>query len=128
MAHILVADDDPQIRRLLKQILEIDGHEIIAAADGNEAMKTALHSPPQILITDLYMPNKDGLETILEFRKRFPLTKIIIISGGGRHGNYFVHTAKSLGADLTMKKPLQSQQILQAVEELLQDPGKQIQT
>ena len=95
MALILVADDDPPIRRMLRQMLEIDGHETIEAADGNEAIETASLHPPQLLITDLYMPNREGLETVSAFRKRFPRTKIIVISGGGTHGNHFTHIAKS---------------------------------
>src|SRR5271167_263239 len=81
MARILVIDDDPDMRAMLEQTLKSAGHEVILAADGREGVLRHGTSPADLVITDIYMPKQDGLETIREFRRRFPKVSIIAMSG-----------------------------------------------
>lgn len=120
MAQILIADDDAQIRLLLRRILEHAGHTIREASDGEEAARLARQNPPDLLITDLLMPNREGLETIMEFAAIAPRTKIIAISGGGCRNNLdFLSVAQKLGASRTVRKPFGPEDLLHAVGEVL---------
>ncbi len=106
MARILVIDDDDQVRGMLRQMLERAGYEVIEAPDGEEGMRLYREAPSDLVIMDLIMPEKEGIETIMELRQRKPGLKIIAMSGGGRVGNtQYLHLAKSLGADNVMPKP-----------------------
>jgi DNA-binding response OmpR family regulator len=81
MARILVIDDEQDMRTMLEQILKAAGYEVILAADGREGVMRHRTSPADLVITDLYMPNQDGMETIRELRSRFPTVAIIAMSG-----------------------------------------------
>ena len=83
MARILVIDDDYQVREMLRDTLEIAGYEVEVASDGREGLKLYHNRPTDMIITDIIMPNMDGLETITELQRNFPDTKIIAFSGGG---------------------------------------------
>jgi DNA-binding response OmpR family regulator len=124
MARILVIDDDPQVREMLKQLLERAGYEVGVAPDGNAGVKINRADPAQLIITDIVMPGKEGLETIMEFRRHFPAVRIIAISGGGKIGPHdYLNTAKAMGAQKTFAKPFDLPELLSAVWELLQkDP------
>ena len=87
MARILIIDDDEQVRRYLRKILEAQGHEVVAASDGKLGIELCREEPTDLIITDIFMPEKEGLETIGELRRDYPDVKIIAISGGGRTGN-----------------------------------------
>jgi len=82
MARILVIDDDADTRAMLEQILKAAGYEVILAADGREGVERHSTSPADLVITDIYMPKQDGLETIQELRSCFPTVAIIAMSGG----------------------------------------------
>ena len=84
MARILVIDDDDQILRTLHQVLEMEGHEVVDASNGKEGIKLFRENGADLIITDIVMPEKEGLETIMELRRDFPDIKVIAISGGGR--------------------------------------------
>lgn len=84
MPLILIIDDDDQIREMLRQMLERAGYEVTDAPNGKVAMKLYREQPADLIITDLIMPGKEGIETIIELRRDFPEVKIIAISGGGR--------------------------------------------
>lgn len=120
MARILVADDDFQVRTMLRLILERAGYEVEEAADGEEAVEVYRANPPDLLITDIIMPEKEGVGAIMDIRKEYPDAKIIAISGGGRFAaeNYLV-LARSLGAQRIFAKPFERNEILSAVEELI---------
>jgi CheY-like chemotaxis protein len=120
MSRILVVDDDDGFRRTLCQTLLRAGHEVLAAPDGSAALKFYRQQPVDLVITDLIMPDKEGLETILELRRLQPELKIIAVSGGGRNrlGEY-LPIARRLGAAKTLAKPFTSQEILAAVASLL---------
>ena len=120
MANILIIDDDNQFRTMLRKMVERNGYEVVEASDGKEGIKLYRKNPTDLIITDLIMPDKDGIETIQELRKDFPDVKIIAISGGGRLGPHdYLHLAKMLGAQRTLTKPIELDELLKAIEELL---------
>lgn len=123
MAKILVLDDELSILLMIKKMLEKAGHEVSLALNGREGMELFEKSRPDLLITDIIMPEKEGLETIFELRRKFPELKIIAISGGGRISpDGYLPGAKLLGADMTFQKPLDQKEFLQAVSLLLNKP------
>jgi CheY-like chemotaxis protein len=123
VARILIIDDEDQPRRMLQQVLIRVGYEVVEARDGNEGLQLFRASPTDLIITDILMPEKEGLETIIDLRREFPAVKIIAISGGGRTGNLnFLEVAKRLGAQRTLQKPFELQEMIAAVRELLQQP------
>ena len=120
MPNILIIDDDNQFRTMLRKMVERNGYEVVEASDGKEGIKLYRKNPTDLIITDLIMPEKDGIETIQELRKDFPDVKIIAISGGGRLGPHdYLHLAKMLGAQRTLTKPIELDELLKAIEELL---------
>ena len=120
MAQILIIDDDDQLRLMLRKTLERSGYEVVEAPNGKEGIKRFREMPCDLVITDLIMPEKKGLETISELKEDFPDIKVIAISGGGRVGpNDYLHLAKMLGAAQTLTKPIEREKLLNAVEELL---------
>ena len=124
MAKILVLDDEASILLMLKKMLERAGHEVDIALNGRDGMELFKKNKPDLLITDIIMPHKDGLEVVLELRKKHPELKIIAISGGGRiHPEGYLPSAKHFGADLIFQKPLVQQEFLQAVSLLLNESG-----
>jgi YesN/AraC family two-component response regulator len=120
MAKILVIDDDPSILTMLKKMLEREGYEVDTASNGSEGLDKIEDSPPDLLITDIVMPEKEGMELIFHLRRKKPELKIIAISGGGRF-NYegYLTSAKYLGADLVFQKPLIHKEFVQAVSDLI---------
>jgi DNA-binding response OmpR family regulator len=121
VARILVIDDDDQLRRMLCLALKRAGYVVVEARDGNEGLQRFREEPADLIITDLLMPDKEGLETIMDIRREFPQAKIIAMSGGGRAGNLnFLQVAERLGAQRTMAKPFDLQAMLAAIQELLQ--------
>jgi len=123
MTRILAIDDDIQIREMLKQFFERAGYEVLVAPDGKEALKLHQANPVNLIITDIVMPEKEGLETIMEFQRRSPEVKIIAISGGGKiAANEYLNLAKVLGAQKTFSKPFELKKLLEEVRELLQQP------
>lgn len=122
MAKIYVFDDEESILMMLKKMLEREGHEIQTATNGKEGIELFEKGKPDLLITDIIMPEKEGLETILQLRKKFPDLKIIAISGGGRIGpDEYLPVAKLLGASAVFQKPLIPKEFLQTVANLLDD-------
>jgi DNA-binding response OmpR family regulator len=123
MARILVIDDEPSVRELLCAILTQEGHEVVEAADGKAGMRLFRESPVDLVITDLIMPEKEGLETIMELRRDFPEVKIIAISGGGIiHAKDYLNMACAMGAHRAFEKPFGVPDMLNAVRELLDAP------
>lgn len=118
--RILVIDDDDQMRVLLRQVMEWAGYEVMEAEDGREGMQLQRRDPADLVITDLIMPEQEGLETIGQLRKEFPNTKVIAISGGGRIGpEAYLPAAQELGADKVFSKPFDVRALAGAVKELL---------
>jgi len=116
MARILVIDDEEPIRRLLARALVGEGHEVIEAKDGREALQLHLATPAELVITDIIMPEQDGLEVIMALKRKAPGIKIIAMSGGGRFGQTeALHMAEPLGAFATLRKPFALGTMLETV-------------
>ncbi len=120
MARILVIDDEEIIRRVLRQALEISGYDVDEAPNGEEGLDRYRQAPADLIITDILMPEKEGLETIMELRREAPEAKIIAISGGGQSGLDFLQVAERLGAKRAFQKPFRMHEILAAVQEVLE--------
>lgn len=119
MPSIIVIDDDNLVRRTLATILERDGHAVRGASNGRDALALIRSEPPDILITDIIMPEMDGISFIREIRASLPAMKILAISGGGRASNLeFLELAKSMGADDILRKPIDRKKLLAAVAAL----------
>jgi DNA-binding response OmpR family regulator len=113
---ILVIDDDELVRRTVMKILRSDGHEVVCAADGSAGMALFRTEAPEMVITDIIMPEQEGIETILAIRRENPRARIIAISGGGQFGNVEVlKMAQLLGADDIIAKPFRAHDLLSAV-------------
>ena len=127
MAKILVVDDEPAILLMLKKMLEKADHEVDTASDGNEGIILFEKNKYDLLITDIIMPEKEGMETIIELRNKYPDLKIIAISGGGRISpDGYLPGAKLLGANMVFQKPLIQKEFLEAVAILLDEPKGRI--
>lgn len=124
MPHILVIDDDLQMRLMLQQVLTRAGYAASLAANGKEGISLHEKTPADLIITDVIMPEKEGIESIQEIRKRWPETRIIAISGGLRGGNLdLLSLARMLGAARTLAKPFKHEDLLNAIREILAAPS-----
>ena len=120
MARILIIDDDVQILDMLRQTLEREGYEVVDAPNGKEGIRLYREDPADLIITDIIMPEKEGIEIIVELKRDFPNVKIIAISGGGQIGSEeYLRIAKGLGALRTFTKPVEREELLGAVQELI---------
>ena len=120
MARILVVDDDEQIRIMLEIVLSRDSHEVVTAENGAVASARQSQRPADVVIMDIIMPEKEGFETIIEFRRDYPETKIIAISGGGRLGSdQYLKLARTMVAHFIFEKPLSIMQLREAVDRLV---------
>ncbi|MFA6009338.1 MAG: response regulator [Desulfobacteraceae bacterium] len=116
MAHILVIDDESPIRLMLRMLLESEGYTVTEACDGTEGIKCYRENPADLIITDIIMPEKEGIETIMTLRKENPSIKIIAMSGGGKNNaDGYLKTAKLLGALETLKKPIRKDVLLAVI-------------
>ena len=120
MARILVIDDDEQVRRLLVVLLERAGHAVATAPDGRAGIALAGREPFALVITDIVMPEEEGIGVINRLKSLAPEIKIIAISGGLAHYNYdYLQTASLMGADRTLAKPFMPDDVVRTVDELL---------
>lgn len=120
---ILVIDDDDLVREYLVEVLQRAGYEVSSAADGKAGVDACRGTNTDLVITDIIMPEKDGIETIMDLRRENPGLKVMAISGGGRtRPESYLESARLLGADLTMAKPFSNQDFLAAVAALLKSP------
>lgn len=120
MAEILVVDDEALMRATLRNLLEGAGHAVREAANGNEALRAVASRRPQLIIMDILMPEKEGIETILEIRRHHDSVKIVAMSGGGRVGDTeFLNIAKKIGADRSITKPFTRDQLMTALKGLV---------
>lgn len=121
MPKILVIDDDNAVREILYESLSQYGYDIRCARDGEEALDIVQQEYlPDLVISDIIMPKKEGIETIIELRKMLPDVKVIAISGGGRtKAGDFLQLARKLGANISVEKPIDMDYLEQAVAGLL---------
>ena len=115
---ILIIDDDEQIRAFLRRVLEAAGYMVTDAPNGQEGLRQFRQTPTALVITDLFMPDRDGLEVTMALHRESPTVKIIVITGGSGQRD-FLEVAKLLGAHRTMRKPITVAELLQAVQEEL---------
>lgn len=118
--RILVIDDNEIILRMICDLLNRSGFTVLSASDGVQGLKAYYAELPGLVITDLIMPNKEGLEVIMELNKQDPKPKIIAISGGGRlEPQTYLPLAELLGADHVLEKPFHPAELIALVEKLL---------
>ncbi len=118
--RILVIDDEEKIRELLCKVMERAGHEVIEAENGRIGQRLFEAEPTDLVITDLIMPEQEGIETIQALKAKYPTVKIIAISGGGRlEPAGYLSAAEGLGADRVFAKPFNIKELTDAVNELL---------
>ena len=129
MKSILIIDDEPQIRSMLRLVLERAGYQVAEAPDGIEGIQSYRENPTDLILTDLIMPNKDGIGMIIDLKKEFPAAKIIAMSGGGLNKpEGYLKGAQKLGALQTLSKPIDREELLRAVKDTLKgysDPDTQ---
>ena len=122
MKRILVVDDEPQIVQLLQNLLEHNGFQVEEAANGEDALKLNQKQNFDLVVTDIIMPGKEGIQTIQEIRKINPRLKIIAISGGGHSASsVYLDMAEKMGANITIAKPFDLNYFLNIVKSLLSE-------
>jgi CheY-like chemotaxis protein len=121
MAKILVIEDESQLSELLKKMLTRDGHQILVANDGVEGIKSFHQFNPDLIITDIIMPEKDGIEVIVQVLKEIPNLSIIAISGGRRAvtAEFNLDSAEMLDVKGVLQKPFTHEQLQEMIESAL---------
>lgn len=120
---VLVIDDDRQVRDFVRAVLTANGYEVAEAGDGDPGLALARRRPPAVVLCDMFMPEREGLETIVELRKLAPRTRIVAMSGGGAVCRLDpLPYAVRLGAARTLPKPFTDQELLATVAGALADP------
>jgi CheY-like chemotaxis protein len=116
---ILVVDDEPELRDLMTRVLNRGGHRVTCAANGLEASRAVANQHFDVVVTDVIMPEKDGIQVINELRRKYPQVKIIAMSGGGHVSrDQYLKIAKGLGAHALLEKPFSNDELLATVEAL----------
>jgi DNA-binding response OmpR family regulator len=117
--RILVVDDNADLRSTIQALLQADGFEVAVAGNGEAALALHRSSPADVVITDLFMPDKDGIETILELKKLSPKVKIVAMSGWtSTQGSDYLRVAREIGAAVTLQKPFDPQELSRVVRQL----------
>ena len=117
--RILVVDDNEDLRSTIKALLQADGFEVAVAADGEAALVLNKSRPADVVITDLFMPDKDGIETIIELKKLYPTVKIVAMSGWtSTQGSDYLQVAREIGAAVTLQKPFDPKELSRVVRQL----------
>ena len=120
MPSILIIDDDDSVRESLRRTLHKEGYTIMEASEGRRGLKQLERQPVDVILLDMFMPDKDGLETIMALRRTHPGMKIIAMSGGGFKGRVDVlDVAKKLGVRRTLAKPFTREELIEAVEQVV---------
>jgi len=119
MARILIVDDDEDVRKLMGLVLQEAGHHVVSTANGKDAGIIHQESSIDLMITDILMPDCDGIEVIRAIRRSAPHLKIIAISGGGASdASHFLEMASRLGANETFSKPINWEKMLYSIDKL----------
>ncbi|PKL39106.1 MAG: response regulator [Spirochaetae bacterium HGW-Spirochaetae-1] len=120
MKRILIIDDDEDIRTILQEVISLSGYEALTAEDGTEGIDMQRNKPFDLIITDIIMSGKEGIETILELKKEYADLKIIAMSGGGRiSGADYLTVAGRIGADGTMAKPFNNKDLMALIKKII---------
>lgn len=122
MTRILIVDDNDDIRSMLELILRREGFDVACARDGEQALALFAERSADIVITDLFMPERDGVETIVALRERYPGTKIIAMSGWqSQRGPDYLAVAREIGAAGTLRKPFEPRELLRLVRRVMEE-------
>ena len=117
--RILVVDDNEDLRTTIQALLQADGFEVAVAADGEAALLLHRAHPADVVVTDLFMPDKDGIETIIELKKLYPTVKIVAMSGWtSTQGSDYLQVAREIGAAVTLQKPFDPLELSRVVRQL----------
>jgi CheY-like chemotaxis protein len=117
--RILVVDDNEDLRSTIQALLRADGFDVAVAGNGQAALALHQSQPADVVITDLFMPDKDGIETIVELKKLSPQLKIVAISGWtSTQGSDYLQVAREIGATVTLQKPFDPQELSRVVRQL----------
>ncbi len=120
VSAILLVDDDISVLDVMSEMLRLEGHEVTVAENGEQAVERVNEQNFDLIIADLIMPEKEGLETIADIRRQYAQRPIIAISGGGRLGpNDYLETARFIGANATLAKPFARTELIKTVDSLL---------
>ncbi len=119
MACILLIDDDDALRGVIAQNLELAGHTVLQAGDGRQGVDLFHATSVDLVLTDLVMPGKEGVETIIELHRERPELPIIAMSGGMPRSAMYLEIAAKLGARRALAKPFSPQELLKAIDEVL---------
>jgi two-component system, chemotaxis family, chemotaxis protein CheY len=126
---VLVIDDDTMVRRTVEIVLISGGHQVQTAKDGVRGLALFRDWQPDLVVTDIIMPDQDGLGTIMAIRKAYPAAKIIAMSGGGRMGDLdLLKAARALGADDVIAKPFEPEALLRKVDAVCGRESRSAQT
>lgn len=120
---VLVIDDENSVRKIIRDNLKLSGFTVLEASGGEEGLQAINpENPPGVVITDIIMPDKSGLDVIAEIRRKYPSIRLIAMSGGGRieEANDLLEKAKQLGAHAALSKPLNLDELERMIEELMQ--------
>lgn len=118
MARVLIVEDNAPLRNVIKHVLEAAGHQVHEAETGLEAIALIRAQPPEIVISDLVMPDQDGLGLIMTIRKELPAIPVIAMSGGVAHSGLYLDMASKLGAQRVLSKPFTAEQLLAALADV----------
>lgn len=124
MKRILLVDDEEAIRSMVRVVLKADDREFVEASNGTEAQKILEGSSFDLIISDVIMPDCDGIELVMMIRRKLPKVPVIIMSGGGRvQATHYLNLAEKLGAAKVFEKPFNTAELRAAVSDLLDDAG-----
>ena len=123
MATILIIDDEEGLRKLLHRVLEGAGHNVMEASNGHEGLELFRRKPADLVITDILMPDTDGMATTLELTREYPSVKVIAMTGAQGDRN-FLEVAKRFGAHHTLMKPFAPEELREAVRQVLEEEPK----
>lgn len=124
MAKVLIIDDEADFREVIRTFLEIEGHEVVDAEDGEAGVIAARDNDPDLVITDILMPGMEGLEAIMKLMAMNPSIKIIAMSGGGRFQcDLYLDIARNFGAVAAIGKPFMARELIALVQEQLGNSG-----
>lgn len=120
MPHVLLIEDNSHMRAMLGQMISRAGYEVSSAADGDEGLTMLRAAPADVVVTDIIMPRREGIETILALRREFPGIPIVAISASGGHGGSadYLSMARKIGADAAFAKPIDRASFLDTLAEL----------
>lgn len=123
MSKILLLDDDDDFRESMAEVLELDGHTVFTDNDGVDVLEHLHALDIDVVITDVVMPNQDGIKTLMQVKRDYPDTNVVVVSGGGRMAaDTYLKAVESLQADAVLTKPISAERLLETVARV-QDSG-----